>query len=331
MRGMREMEPAMSKVKKRRFLSAVLPVVLICIWVNADAGNPEPPVPPGHSTMLPLDEVDPRRPITVDMFPLTITEWGTSWYLTRDIDLNGVGGITVESDHVNIDLMGFRLFGSYGTGPAIQSAPGRRFVTVKNGSIQAWDVGLRLGLNSAVRNVAVVGAQFSGIEVGSASLVAESIAYGSGHHGIVADAGSIVRDCVVHNNTQNGIWATTYTSGQFIHEGTLITGCNVDFNDRNGIRVDGHAYVLNNQIRYSDSLGVEGKAGIWVNGDGNRIEGNHITMNNIGIDLDGNNNLIIKNSLIDNPTCADVAPGTTGNVFQIGSTASAGHWANFCM
>jgi len=319
----------MNQWKKGRNRLGVLAVALLSVWATADAGSPEPPGPPGHSTMLPLDEIDPRRPITVDMFPLTITELGSSWYLTRNIDLDpGVGGITVEAHDVTIDLMGFALTGHFGQGPGI-GAPLADRTTVKNGTLLVWDTGIKLNGNSVVTNVRVEGSMYSGIEVGLASRVTDSTAYSNGHHGIVAKSGSIVRDCVVDENSENGIWATTYV-GDMTHEGTLITGCNVEDNGRNGIRVDGHAYVLNNQIRANDADCVNGKAGIWVNRDGNRIEGNHITMNNVGIDLDGDDNIIFRNTLLHNSTCAEVAPGATGNVFQIGSDASAGHWANFC-
>ena len=51
----------------------------------------------------------------------------------------------------------------------------------------------------------------------------------------------------------------------------------------------------------------------------------------VGIDLDGNDNIIIKNTIVHSVTSAyDIAPATVGNVFEIGTGPSAGPWANFC-
>ena len=306
---------------------SALAIAVLAGWV-ALAGELEPPVPPGTPTMKPLNEVEPRRPIYAGMLPLTIDEEGSSWYLAESISVL-VGGITVAAQRVTIDLMGFTLAGFSGNGPAISSIYSG--TTVHNGTIYGWDQGVKLGSSSTVRNILVYQPAFDCIVLGYDSSVTDSMALNCGRHGIVVDAGTIVHGCVASNNTENGIWSTWIDAGWTVIQGSLISGNIVDANDRNGIRVDGHATVLNNQVRASDETGFEGKAGIWVYGEGNRIEGNHIAANNIGIDLDGNDNIIIKNTLVHNLTAAyDVAPGTIGNVFEIGTGPSAGPWANFC-
>jgi len=303
-----------------------LTVVVLPGWA-ALAGELEPPVPPGTPTMKSLNEVEPRQPIYPDMLPLTIYGEGSSWYLAEHIDVT-TGGITVYASDVTIDLMGHKLTGHHNNGPAI-SAPYTGGVTVRNGTIVGWDKGLALNSEATVVGVRVYGANYSCIELNYDSQVIDSMAVGCGDHGIVVGSGSLVRGCIASGNIENGIWAKSLQSGTY--QGSLIVENVVQNNLRNGIRVDGHSTVLNNQIRGNDQIVAEGKAGVWVYGEGNRIEGNHIAYNNIGIDLDGHENIIIKNSLVHNLTAAySVDPSAIGNVFEIGTGPTAGPWANFC-
>jgi hypothetical protein len=246
---------------------------------TAVGGELEPPVPIGTPTMKPLNEVEPRRPIYASMMPLTITDSGSSWYLAENIVTTGEG-IEVAAGSVTIDLMGFRLSGDPGHGPGIDG-PIATEVVVKNGSIVGWDKGIVLSYRSVVSNVRVSYASFSCIEVDSQSLVMDSEAVYCGHHGIVVDSNSVVRGCIASNNMQNGIWSSWVDQGGFTNQGRLISGNVVTGNYRNGLRVDGHASVTRN----------------------------HITANNIGIDLDGHENIIIKSTLVHNITAAyDIDP-----------------------
>jgi hypothetical protein len=139
--------------------------------------------------------------------------------------------------------------------------------------------------------------------------------------------GSVVRDCVSNNNIENGIWAES-NSGI----GSLIRDCVADNNGKNGIRVDGHSVVLDNDLR--DNGNAEPKAGVWVLGDYNRIEGNHIILTPIGIDLDGSSSFVVGNTLAGNTTNLDIAAGASGNLvptFVVGSPGDPGDWDNLCV
>ena len=67
-------------------------------------------------------------------------------------------------------------------------------------------------------------------------------------------------------------------------------------------------------------------------GDHNRIEGNTIIENNIGIDLDGSYNAIARNIVGYSKTSNfDVDPGATSNlmpVFTVGGSGTPGPWDN---
>jgi parallel beta-helix repeat protein len=249
------------------------------------AGELEPPVPPGTPTMKPLDAIEPRRPITADMLPLTITERGSSWYLTGDIVAVG-GGISVQADAVTIDLMGFSLGG--GTGVGIE-ADTREGLTVRNGRIAGWTATCILpGFRSLLENLTVKGCGGSGIVANFDSMIVDTMAANNSVHGIIVKAGGMVRGCRAVNNTENGIWVEEENN----RVGGMVTGCLVKGNLRNGIRIDGYATVTDNQVL--DNGGIE-RAGIWVYGSNNRVEGNTVMNNNIGIEIDGSYNMITRN------------------------------------
>jgi parallel beta-helix repeat protein len=274
------------------------------ILTGLNAGSPDPTGPPGEPTMMPLDQVDPRRPIYGEMLPLTITESG-SYYLAEDIS-TVAGGIRVQADGVSIDLMGFTLEG--GTGPGIDGT-GYYRTTVKNGKVHDWDgTGIRLGLRAVVSDVIVAENGGSGIRVGTDSRITDCSVSNSSVHGIIADGGSSVEGCILVGNYENGIWLSN----------GLVSGCLIFANGKSGIRTDGDSTILDNHIHQNDFVGATRKAGIWVNGNSNRIEGNMIVKNWIGIDLDGSDNVISAN-IIYNSTLIDleVDPLASSNMVYV--------------
>jgi parallel beta-helix repeat protein len=71
----------------------------------------------------------------------------------------------------------------------------------------------------------------------------------------------------------------------------------------------------------NNGSGVGDGAGVFVTGNGNRIEGNNVTFNDRGIDVNSSANLIVRNSARSNTLEYDIAAGnamgpivTTGNV-----------------
>ena len=72
-----------------------------------------------------------RIPIRASDFPLTIESSG-SYYLVEDVTTTG-DGITIEADHVTIDLMGFTIDTGWNTAINARS----RNVTIMNGTLIA--------------------------------------------------------------------------------------------------------------------------------------------------------------------------------------------------
>jgi len=291
------------------WVGASMPALLLAAapWL---AGEIEPPVPPGTPTMKPLTALEPRRPIYADMLPLTITDRGSSWYFTENITAAGAG-ISVQADD--------------GTGVGI-NATSQNGLTIRNGRIAAWTATCVLsGNRSRLEKLLVENCSGSGIHTGYDSIVVDSIVSYNNVHGVIVREGSVVRGCRAVHNTENGIWVEEH----FNTVGALVTGCVVDGNLKNGIRIDGLSTVIDNHVQNN---ATPDKAGIWVKGNLNRVEGNTVVNNNNGLDVDGSYNVITRNmvggSLLSNFDVDSAAVGNLILVHPIGAVSAPDPWAN---
>jgi parallel beta-helix repeat protein len=155
--------------------------------------------------------------------------------------------------------------------------------------------------------------------------------------GIFADAGSAVTHCTALGNAGTDVFScgiatgtgctitgsTAYGNSSF--NGTLsfrtgmgfdvgaantIQGCTAANNRGDGIRLIGSDLARGNNCTSNGSSG-DG-AGIHAISSSNRIEANHVTFNDRGIDVDGAANVIIQNTATRNTTNYDIV---VNNVF----------------
>ena len=107
-----------------------------------------------------------------------------------------------------------------------------------------------------------------------------------------------------------------------------MTGCTASANTGDGIKVDSLSRVEGNTC---EENGEAYGAGVHVTGQGNRIDGNTVTRNVRGIDVDSGGNLVVRNDASLNTTNFDIVPAmqmpTSSHRFQI--SFSYGPWANF--
>ena len=133
---------------------------------------------------------------------------------------------------------------------------------------------------------------YDGIYAGYCSTVSDNIVYKNGGDGIrVADGCSVTGNTSCDNNG-NGVQAG---------DGGTVAGNTVRLNFADGINVSSDCLVLGNNC-VSNGIEVPNGdgAGVFADGDGNRIEGNNVIKNGRGIDIDGTGNIIIKNTASDN-------------------------------
>lgn len=164
-----------------------------------------------------------------------------------------------------------------------------------------------------------------GIVVGWNSMVSGSSAAGNTDDGIEAYYSSTVIDCISSFNGNHGIYSWSANG--------VIRGCTVKQNRGDGIQIDSKGQVIENSCG-ENGYGGDG-AGIHVTSFQNRIEGNHVTANDRGIEVDVGNNLLIRNTACGNSGGASnyviVAGNNYGQILAApgSSFTNFNPWANF--
>lgn len=178
------------------------------------------------------------------------------------------------------------------------------------------DAGIVTGVGCSVLRCTARDSGESGISVGAATAVSGCAVHSNGGHGIESiGGGARISDCTVYANTNYGI---------AVGKASLVKGNALQSNAGGGVLVSNHAYVVNNAIE-----GSTGAAGIKVLGVRSRIEGNHLSNNGIGIDVDGSDCVVVKNTAVGNTDNYDI---TGGNHFEEDSPAGTlpdKPWVNF--
>lgn len=225
------------------------------------------------------------------------------------------GGVTI--DLCGFDLSGVSGMGNFdGVRTLVTSM---RNVTLLNGSIRNWggdgvDFTFTGGdvTNCRIEGVTANGNAACGIRAGTrAGIVTNCIASSNGSVGILVGHGYSVTNCSVSNNTGNGVQAASASSvtgcsatdnagsGIFIDGGSTavncsssgngqhgfiansnctFTACTSHFNGFDGMRVLSDCYVYANTCTDNGTAGSF--AGIFINGNRSRVEGNHIVVTN---------------------------------------------------
>ncbi|MCG8405191.1 MAG: right-handed parallel beta-helix repeat-containing protein [Phycisphaerales bacterium] len=184
--------------------------------------------------------------------------------------------------------------------------------------------GMRFGFSATVSGCSASsnGAEgFSGHE----SNVFGCFARNNGGSGFSVGSNSVVHNCGASFDGGDGIAGSFHVT---------VVGCTAAANGGDGIDIAGDCTVVGNTCGQNGTAGIG--AGIHASaasfGD-NRIEGNNVTRNDIGIDVDGAGNLIIRNSASGN-TSGNFSLASGNHYGQIVSNPGSGFtnsnsWANF--
>ncbi len=306
-------------------------------------GSLTPPGAPAP-TMKTLAQIEPRTPVGSATTPgdtasaFTITQPGSYYLTTNVIGVSGKNGIGIATDDVTLDLNGFALLGVTNSRRGVAVMAPCTNICVRNGTIRGWGMlgmsmlsgrgcsyrdlqfasnagGLEAGPGSLVNGCIAVWNSDVGISVSVGSVIAACTAWGNTSHGMVGhDSAVLMHDCCSAENGGDGFHGATSTSFKrcFAREngshgfradtGSTFIECVASLNATNGILARARSYVLNNDCANN------GKAGIAMEADASRVQGNTVTGNTgAGIAVSGTVNLIIQNS----------ARGNTGGNFDI--------------
>lgn len=320
---------------------------LACI---APAGPIDPPAGPVASTMKPLDQVEPRTPITAQTCPgdadsvFKITQPG-SYYLTGEVAGEaGKRGIEIAAANVSIDLRGFTLHGVPGSLDGIGADMGAfGGLVVSNGAIRAWGgrgvygayagrsrfegltitenggLGLSCGDGSTVVNCMLSQNAGGGLYVSFGTVVG-CTAIGNTGDGF-SGAGATVRDCAASYNTESGFHLQSATLhncqassngiGFELYSGCVLSDSTANYNATDGIKAEYNNTIRNCEALSNGDASWNTGAGIRLTGANNRVEGNSASHNDTGIDADAAGNIIITNSAADNTTNYSFVSGNT--------------------
>ena len=319
-------------------------------------GSLTPPEGPGP-VMKTLSEIEPRKgigqPLLPTAFPIVIRQPG-SYYLTSEITgVAGQDGIVIMTNNVTLDLNGFSVAG-VGSASGISAGTGLQNVSIGNGVVRGWSVGVNASTASALRLHTLVAANngSSGILGGNESLVTDCAARQNGDRGIQITSGIISRCTASGNNigltvtdgtvressaranatgivgirsvVENCVASSNTGDGFLISSGKLLN-CVARANSGDGIEALGESIVSGN-VCSSNGAGVGVGAGIHCTGDRNHIEGNNVSNNDVGIDANDTgveNNVVVRNTASCNTSNYDTGVnnqvGTIGSLVTIGS------------
>ncbi len=275
-----------------------------------------------------------------------ILNWPCSVKLAGTLTLTqtGANGITVYANDITIDMDGHTLIGpGASSGSGIYQYSNYRNLTVKNGKVTGWQGSGKGGIYVAGKSSIMSGLQASanyyGIYAYTGSTISGCAVYNNADIGILAGLGSTISGCSVYDNADDGIYANSGSTisgcsacgngndGIYANSGSTISGCTAYYNLGDGIQVSHNSRVADCTCN-TNGHGTGDGAGIHATGQDNRIDGNNVTDNDRGIDVDLSDNLIVRNSASGNATNYDIAAGNDTGTIQT-TPVGAGAWDNF--
>jgi hypothetical protein len=187
-----------------------------------------------------------------------------------------------------------------------------------------------IGVGGTIRSCASAYNTDSGIYADNGWTIVQCSTSFNGANGIETIYENTILDCTATANTAAGIWG-----------GRLVANCTASANQGDGILAIGTSVVRNNCCK--QNVG----AGVHLTGGDVRVDGNNVTYNSIGIDVDMPGNLIVRNAAAENSinnydivagnrygqvidlTIGGAPPAVLGSGSAVNTVNNTNPWANF--
>jgi len=183
----------------------------------------------------------------ITSLPYTISTPGF-YYLDRNLSFDSGNGITVNTDNVTIDLMGFCLSGT-NNGYGIYMG-GRKNVEIRNGVVSGWNIGVCEGIgpndshghrvvniraanngygialtgrDNLIKGCTALNNTIAGIHLNNIGTISNNVVNNC-HLGILCYGGSVIGNTVTCNSGQTGIELTPDTSTYIMMDQNTVNG-----------------------------------------------------------------------------------------------------------
>jgi hypothetical protein len=216
-------------------MNRIITILLFVVGFQLPAFAQGPLAPPGAPapTMLTLNQVEPRTPIT-NTTAVTISSSG-SYYLTTNITVSTGDGIDITASQVTLDLNGFTISSTAASanGTGVSLAGGNTDITILNGHIlgSGFVNGINYSgsapVNTRVSGVSVSGCSGFGIILGTASsTVVDSCTvqtigvYGIQASSVFHSSAYLCGSVAINANTAENCYGNCSGSGDGFYVGT---------------------------------------------------------------------------------------------------------------
>lgn len=271
--------------------------------------------------MKTLEQVEPRTIVT--NLPFNITNSG-SYYLVRPLQgSDGNYGIAISANEVKLDLNGFALNGTSNSLSGIIVTALAENISIRNGVLRNWG---QFGINATnaadvvMVDVKAFGNGYGGLYAGQNAIIDHCSVYGNGfssgatgynpplNDAIQVGSFSTITDCKIRRNGGAGIHTynhsrvigctsvlNTNATGVSVEDYCTVKECTAAQN-KIGIAMSSKCRVSENTVGENGILGQPNwPNGIEINGNNNLIEKNSVSYNFVGIRVMGTGNLVINN------------------------------------
>jgi len=206
--------------------------------------------------------------------------------------------------------------------------------------------GFNVGNESTLSGCVARNSGFEGFEVGSNSTLTDCTADFNSAGFLLGNSSTVSHCTAAANSPENGFTGNTLIAadhcvaqsnrgnGFSFGSGSFVTECGARDNDENGIRVSSDSVILSSLATGNGGAIADG-AGILADGSSNRVDGNHATDNDIGIDLRLGGNIAVRNTARSNTSMnyAFSAGNDLGDIIDLslvdGEFATGTAWSNF--